>query len=194
MKKVNFLYCSLMLFIGIEITSCIKVKDFTKDEIKWFSPYNEIDTVIFISKKSELDTIIFYKKIAQSDTIRNMSLGFYNENYLTVPYKPTKGSYHQFALMSDGKTRYDQNIFSISKSSSVNYSTLEITFFGTIFNGKELNNIKQIDKDVYYFDSSKATYIGMDEEKGKAIKDFTFDTRIGIIKYTDDRNIEWQRK
>ena len=136
--------------------------------------------------------ILFYKKIAASDTIRSMGQGFYNDNYLTVPYKLTKGSYHQFALMSDGKTRYSQDVFSMSKSSHGDHSSLEITFLGTYFNGKELDNIKQINQDVYYFDSNKATYQGMDVEKG--IKDFTFDTSAGIIKYTDDRNIEWKRK
>jgi len=34
----------------------------------------------------------------------------------------------------------------------------------------------------------------MDEEKDKAIKDFTFDVRFGIIKYTDQRNVEWKIK
>jgi hypothetical protein len=190
--KTNSLYFPLILFIALVITGCIKVKDFTKDEIKWFRPYNKTDTIIFISKKGEFDTIIFYKKVAASDTIRNIGQGFYNENYLTVSYKPTKGSYHQFALMSDGKTRYDQDVFDISKSSSGDHGTLEITFLGTYFNGKELDNIQQIDKDVYYFDSNKATYHGIDVEKG--IKDFTFDIRVGIIKYTDVRNIEWKRK
>jgi hypothetical protein len=47
---------------------------------------------------------------------------------------------------------------------------------------------------VYYFDSNKATYVGMDEEQDKAIKDFTFDSRVGIIKYTDQRGGKWTRK
>jgi len=34
----------------------------------------------------------------------------------------------------------------------------------------------------------------MDEEQGKAINDFTFDTKIGIVKYTDERGVEWTRK
>jgi hypothetical protein len=96
-------------------------------------------------------------------------------------------------LMGNGQGRYDQNFLSLSKTSN-EIRTLEITFLGTIFNGKELNNIIQINKDVYYFDSSKATYVGMDEEQGKAIKDFTFDIKIGITKYTDERNVEWKIK
>jgi len=99
------------------ISSCIKVKDFTKEDLKWFTPYNKANTVIFISKRGELDTIIFYKKTASSDTIRNfLEQGYYNVNYLTVPYKLTSGSYHQSALMGNGNKRYDQYLFNISKS------------------------------------------------------------------------------
>ncbi|HTD40701.1 MAG TPA: hypothetical protein VK671_08780, partial [Mucilaginibacter sp.] len=167
-------------------------KDFTNDDLKWFIPYNKSDTVVFISKKGELDTLVFLKKVISSDTIRD-GRGFYNTNYLTVPYMLTKGSYHQFAIMGDGKTRYPQDILSLSKKSD-GITTFEITFLGTLFNGKELNNIRQINRYVYYFDSSKATYVGMDEEQGKSIKNFTFDVRYGITKYVDERNVEWKRK
>jgi hypothetical protein len=194
MTKINFLPLLLILLIALITTGCIKVKDFTKDDIKWFGPYNKTDTVIFISNNMELDTMIFYKKVAASDTFRNFSQGFYNENYLTVQYKIAERSYHHFALMGDGKKRYDQDVVNISKPSYANYSVLEITFLGSIFNGKELNAIKKINENVYYFNSNKATYHGMDVEKGKGIKDFIFDTNIGIVKYTDDRNIEWKRK
>jgi len=192
MKKRNIISCLLILLISFSTSSCIKVKNFTTDDLKWFMPYNKLDTVVFISRNMELDTIVFYKKVATSDTVRD-SRGFYDINYLIVPYKLTTGSYHQFAFMGNGQGRYEQNIFSISNTSSEN-KTFEITFLGTIFNGKELNNIIQINKNVYYFDSHKATYVGMDEEKGKAINNFTFDINIGITKYTDERNVEWIRK
>jgi hypothetical protein len=191
MIKLNLLYYSLIIVIVLIISSCIRVKDFTSEDLKWFSTYNKLDTVVFISQKSELDTIIFFKKVAAADTVRD-GRGFYNTNYLTVPYKLSPGSYHQFALMSDG-TRFEQNIFSISKTSS-GMTTLEITFLGMLFNGRELHNITQLNKYVYYFDSRKATYASVDEEKGKAINNFTFDLRYGIVKYTDERNVEWKRK
>ena len=194
MTTRNIVLYFYVAFIVFTINSCIKVKDFTKQDLKWFTPYNKSNTVIFISKKGELDTIIFYQTTASSDTIRNFEQGYYNENHLSVQYKLTRGSYHQFALMGDGNKRYDQNIFNLSKSSSNDKSTLEITFLGTLFNGKELNNIKQINAEEYYFDSKKATYVGMDEEQGKAINNFTFDIKIGIVKYTDQRGIEWTRK
>ncbi|MCO5947290.1 hypothetical protein [Mucilaginibacter flavidus] len=194
MAKKNILRFSIITFItSFLISSCIKVKGFTNDELKWFIPYNKTDTVVFISNKGEIDTVVFLKKVASSDTVRSLERGYYNTNYLTVTYTLTKGSYHQFALMSDRKTRYSQDILNISKTSD-GTKTLEITFLGTIFNGKELNNIRQENKNEYYFDSSKATYVGMDEEQGKAIKNFTFDVRFGIVKYVDERNIEWNRK
>jgi hypothetical protein len=192
MIRRNIIRFSLITLISFSISSCTKVKNFKTEGVKWFIPFNKLDTAIFISRNMELDTIVFYIKVAASDTVRDVR-GFYNTNYLTVPYKMTKGSYHQFALMGNGQGRYEQNILNLSKTSSEN-KTFEITFLGTIFNGKELSNIKQIEKDVYYFDSRKATYRGMDEERGKAINDFTFDIKIGITKYTDERNVEWIRK
>jgi len=194
MLKDNLIYYSLILFLLVATTGCMKVKDFTSDEIKWFLAYKKNDTAIFISKRGELDTMFFYKMIPQGDTVREgFGRGYYNENYLSVPYKLSEGSYHHFAFMGDGKTRYDQNIFSISKKSD-GTTTFEITFLGTIFNGKELSNIKRLSKYVYYFDSAKATYVGMDMERGKAIKDFTFDIRSGITTFTDERSVKWEKE
>lgn len=192
-KKNTLHYLIITFILFLVVSSCIKVKDFTNDESKWFTAYNKSDTVVFISMKGELDSLVFLKKVASSDTVRSIERGYYNTNYLYVPYMLTKGSYHQFAMMSDGKTRYPQNIFSISKTSN-GITTFEITFLGTIFNGKELNKIQQKNKNEYYFDSNKATYVGMDEEQGKAIKDFTFDVRYGVVKYVDERKVEWNRK
>ena len=169
-----------------------KVPDFTKDELKWFKPYYKTDTVIFVSEKKDLDTIIFYKSVATTDKIRNSGHGSYNTNFLTVPYKLTNGSYHQSVVMSDGKSIYDHNIFNISKSSPGGYNQFEIEFIGTIFNGEELSHIEKKTENIYYFDSKKATYDGMGVKNG--IKDFTFDTNVGILKFTDNRDIKWTRK
>jgi hypothetical protein len=143
-----------------------------------------------MSEKAEHDTIIFRKTVANSDSVRNFGQGYYNVNYLDVPYEFTKGSYHQFANMGNGQGLYSQDVVKISKSSS-NNKMLEIIFIGTIFNGEHLKNIKQLDNCTYYFDSSKANYSGMNVEKG--IKSFTFDTNVGIVKYVDDRGIIWER-
>jgi hypothetical protein len=181
------LFTILITFTGCSLT----VGNFTKDQLKWFKPYTKIDTVAFISDKSELDTIIFDKVHLDRDTVRNfLEQGYYSTNYLSVPYKFTKGSYHQFALMGGGKRRYDQALFSLSKTSN-NQSQFEIIFIGTIFNGKELEHIDKLTPDIFYFSSKKATYSGMNVEKG--INDFTFDTRMGIVKYTDERNVHWER-
>jgi len=184
-----------VITLTLLLTSCVpkvgKVKDFTKDELNWFKPFGKTDTVIYISEKSELDTIIFHKTVADNDSTRDLEQGFSNTNYLTVPYEFTKGSYHQLALMSDGKIRYSQAIFNLSKSSS-DYGSLEIIFIGIIFNGEELKNIKKLNKHIYFFDGEKATYPMVNVEK--KIKNFTFDTEIGVTNYTDDRNVNWKRK
>ncbi|MBS3913619.1 MAG: hypothetical protein KG003_03920 [Bacteroidetes bacterium] len=126
---------------------------------------------------------------ATSDSTRSFEQGFSNTNYLTVNYDFTKGSYHQFAMMSDGKTRYDQDFVNASKSSAA-YGNLEIGFIGTLFSA----NLKEIQKQndsTYYFDSNKADYSGMNVEKG--ILSFTFHTKKGVIEFVDDRNIRWKR-
>lgn len=181
------IFLSTMLCIGCSLS----VSNFTKDQLTWFQPFSRTDTAVFKSTNNELDTIIFDKTHLDRDTVRNfIELGYYSTNYLSVPYRFTKGSYHQFAFMGDGKNRYDQSLFSLSKSSN-NQEQFEIIFIGTIFNGKELKNSIKLNSEVYYFDSKKATYSGMNVEK--AINDFTFDKRAGIIKYTDERNIVWKR-
>jgi hypothetical protein len=192
MTKIRTLLIPILL--AHILTSCWnkveKVKDFSNNDLLWYRPYNKTDTVVFISEKSELDTIVFFKKIATSDSTRSFEQGISNTNYLTVPYDFTKGSYHQFAIMGDGKTRYSQDILNMSKSSS-GHGSLEIIFIGTIFRNK-IKNIQKTNDSIYFFDSKKADYSGMNVEKG--IKDFTFNTEIGITNYTDDRNVKWKRE
>jgi hypothetical protein len=93
-------------------------------------------------------------------------------------------------MMSDGKTRYDHWFVNSSKSSS-GYGNVEITFIGTFFS-ENIKNIEKINDSTYYFDSEKADYSGMNVEKG--IKNFTFNTRLGVTEFVDDRNIKWTRK
>lgn len=167
-----------------------QVKDFSADELMWYSPYKRTQTVVFISEKNESDTIVFHKATSARDSTRDFEQGFSNTKYLTVSYDFSKGSYHQFAGMGDGKTRYDQDFINMYKSSA-GYGSLEITFIGTLFNDS-IKNIQKVNDSIYYFDSRRADYSGVDVEKG--IKNFTFNTHIGITQYTDDRNIKWYRK
>ncbi len=190
---LNIFHSLLLIIIALLLTSCVfNIRDFSEDELKWFEPYNKTDTIIYSSEKGELDSIIFQKAIATRASTRGFEQGFYNTNYLTVPYSFTGGSYHQFAFMSGGKKRYEQDIFNISKSSSMGSDDFEIIFIGTIFNGKELDNIQKINEHTFYFSSNNATYSGVNVEK--EINDFTFDTKIGITKYTDSRGLKWERK
>jgi hypothetical protein len=188
--KIIFVIIVTLLF-----TSCFnktyKVDNFSNKELMWFKPFDKNDTVVYISEKSELDTIIFYKTVHGSDTIRSFEQGYFNTNYLIVPYEFTKSSYHQFAIMGDNKTRYNQDILKISKSSD-GYGSFELIFIGTIFSDYNLNNIQRLSDNCYFFDSKKAIYSGINVEKG--IKDFTFNTEKGIISYTDDRSVKWKRK
>ena len=186
------LWISHLIILIISLTSCsYKVKEFTTDELKWFKPFDKTDTIVFISEKNEWDSIIFQKAIATGDTSRSVEVGYYNMNFLTVAYEFSKWSYHQSAMMSDGKKRYEHHFINMSKSSSDDNS-IEITFIGTIFSDKTLKNIQQIDSSNYFFESEKGDYSGMNVEKG--IKDFSFNTNVGIVSYTDNRSIKWKRR
>ncbi|MBK7691234.1 MAG: hypothetical protein IPK62_02230 [Bacteroidetes bacterium] len=185
---------SFLLIFTITLTSCFnrtyRVDDFTTDELIWVKPFTKTDTAIFISGKGEKDTIIFIAPKSAKDSTRNFEQGFSNTNYLTVKYDFTQGSYHQFAMMGDGKTRYDQSFFNASRSSA-GYGSLEIGFIGTLF-CENIKDIQKVNDTTYFFDSNKADYSGMNVEKG--IKNFTFNTRLGVIEFVDDRNIKWRRK
>jgi hypothetical protein len=184
----------LLILLPFSLTSCFnktyKVDDFVTDELVWYKPFTKTDSVIYISDKDEKDTIIFKAPESASDSTRNFEQGFSNTNYLTVVYEFSKGSYHQSAMMSDGKTHYE-HWFVNSYKSSDGYGSVEITFIGTIFSEK-IRKIRKVNDSTYYFDSKKADDSGINVEKG--IKSFTFNTRLGVIEFIDDRNIKWIRK
>jgi len=190
--KVQKICIGLLTLTLLNACNFGQVKTFTSDDLKWFKPYNKTETVIFKSEKGATDTIIFHTTDTTEYSIKDLAQGFYNKTTLSVAYEFTKGSYHQFAKINGEDKRYEQNLLSISNSSSSEFTEKEITFIGIIFNGKEMENIKQLDSSTYFFDSKKATYPEINVEKG--ISNFTFDTEKGIIKYTDIRNIIWIRK
>ncbi len=184
----------ILLSITSTLTGCFnqtyKVDDFTTEELVWYKPFTKTDSVVYSSDNGEKDTIIFKAPEAASDSTRDFEQGFSNTNYLTVVYEFSKGSYHQSAMMSGGTKRYD-HWFVNSYKSSAGYGSVEITFIGTLFS-ENIKNIQKINDSTYYFDSEKADYSGMNVEKG--IKNFTFNTRLGVTEFVDDRNIKWTRQ
>ena len=190
--KTLKIYISLLALTLLNACNFGQVNTFTFDSLKWFKPYNQTETVIFKSEKGEIDTIIFHKTDTTKYSIKDLEQGFYNKTTLSVAYEFTKGSYHQFTKINEEGKKYEQNILSISNSSSSEFTEKEISFIGIIFNGKEMENIKQLDSSTYFFDSNKATYPEINVEEG--ISNFTFDTEKGIIQYTDKRNVNWTRQ
>jgi len=191
--KSKFALWTTVILTSLLVENCsLTVEPLKNDQLKWFTPYSKSDAAIFISDKNERDTIIFRKMKVEKDTTTNfIELGYYSTNYFSVPYEFTPGSYHQSALMGDGQKRYDHSLFNLSVTSD-NRTEFEIEFIGTIFYGKYLDNIIKLSSTAYYFDSSKATYQGMNTDK--SINDFTFDTKKGIVKFTDERNVKWLRQ
>jgi len=186
------IFCILSVFILIGcVDKSYKVEDFDSQDLKWYEPFEQKDTVIFVSEKMDIDTIIFGPKIFKSDSTRNYKQGFSNTNYLVVPYSFSPNSYHQFSLMGDGKTRYSGNILRMDKSSN-GHSYLEFTFIGMFHNSRTINKVNMNSDSVYHFKSNDAQYKKINVEKG--INSFNYDTNIGVVDYIDNRNVYWKRK
>ena len=185
-KKLFFLSITLLLITN----GCMyNVDNFTDEEVKWTKPFNKNQTIIFTSEKGEFDTIIFKEVVMSNETVNDLERGFYKSNYLNVPYKFTKGSYHQFDF--DGNTASEQDLISIQKSSA-GFGGMEISFIGLLFNEDEIKKAKKIDTNTYQFDNSNSTAKWVNVKKG--IKKFTFNTDIGIVNYIDERDVKWKKK
>lgn len=139
----------------------------------------------------ELDTIIFGPKIFKSDSTRSYKQGFSNTNYLVVPYSFSPKSYHQFSLMGNGKDRYSGHILRMDKSSN-GHSYLEFTFIGMFHNSNTIKKVKMNPDSIYLFTADDAQYKKINVEKG--LINFNYKPNIGVVDYTDARNILWKRK
>jgi len=183
----------VLFLLTISLVSCSvgKIKEFSANDLKWFKPFTQVDTIIFETENNELDSVIFFKTDTSKYSARNLEQGYYDTRTLSVQFILTKGSYHQFAKLGDNNN-YRQDIFRLTNSSSDNYTNFEIYFLGIIFNGKELQNILKVDSDTYVFEGKKATYASVNINEG--INKFTFSLTKGVISYIDKRNVEWKRK
>ena len=183
-----------LLSLTLSLIACFnqtyKTGDFTENILKWYKPFEQNQVAIYVSENNESDTILFQSPVSASDSTRNFEQGYSNTDYLTVHYEFSKGSFHQPAIMGDGKTPYDQDFVNAYKSSA-GYGNLEISFIGTFFSDS-LSNIQKLNDSTYFFNSDRADYKGMNVKKG--INNFTFNTRLGVIAFTDDRNVKWIRK
>lgn len=165
-----------------------EVEDPTIGEAMWFKPFTRTDTFIYVSDQGEQDSIVFHAPTTTTDSTRDPEQGYSNTTYWTVNYELTKGSFHQFALMSDGAQRYDHDFVNVYKSSA-GYGSLEIDFIGTLFSDS-IENVQELNDSTYFLDSRRADYDGMNVEQG--VNSFTFHTRRGVIAFVDDRNVNWR--
>lgn len=190
-RAVRIIFISILLFCIIQSCMVGKLKDFSPEDLKWFQPYKETDTLIFYSDRNELDTIIFFSTVSDEYPTRNIQSGYYDTRDMEVTYRLTKGSYHKFSKI--GKGNYNERLVLIENNSSRNITFTEIGFLGIIFSGKELkNNVTKLDSNTYLFIGRKATYSRINIKEGIAF--FTLSTEKGILEYTDDRNVKWRRK
>jgi hypothetical protein len=163
------------------------VKEFTEEELKWTKPFDKSETIVFVSDKNEFDTIVFKKSTLSDETVNDLERGFYKSNYLVVPYEFSKGSFHQFDF--DGNTPSEQYLITIEKSSA-GFGGLGINFFGLLVDQDDIKNASKMDTKTYRFNKENLSRFNTAND----ISYFTFNTDIGIVNYTDGRNVKWARK
>ena len=187
--KFNTIYFLNTLAILLTVSCNYSVENFSEEELKLTKSFDKSQTFIFISENGELDTIMFKKFNIRKETVNHVERGFYSTNHLEIPYRFTKESYHQFDL--DGNRPDEQDLISIEKSSA-GFGGIEICFIGLLFDEDGIKKAHKNDTNIYQFDSSFSIAKWFNVKNG--IKNFTFDTEIGIVNYTDERNVKWKRK
>ena len=190
-RRVIVLFISIVIIPITQSCFVFGVREFSEEDMKWFLPYKNTETIIFRSERNEFDTIIFLKADTNVSSTRCFQSGFYNTRTMKVTYQLTAGSYHKFAERKEWQE--NERLMYIEKNSSRNRTYTEICFLGIIYSGKELeDNVRRVDFNTYFFDGRKATYSRINIREG--ITHFTFDTDHGILEYTDERNVNWKRK
>ena len=190
-RAVIRIFISILTFLISYSCYVGKVKEFSSEDLKWFRPYHNTDTLIFHSERNEFDTIIFFKTDTTEYATRNFQSGYYDTRSMEVSYRLTTGSYHKFVKI--GEDQENERLVLIENTSSRKNTVMEICFLGIIFSGKELqNNVRRVDENVFFFDGRKATYSRINIKEG--ITYFIFNTEKGILEYTDERNVKWRRK
>lgn len=190
-RAVRIIFFAIVIICFAQSCFVGKLKDFSTEDLKWFQPFTNTDTLIFYSERNEFDTIIFFRTMTEEYPTRNIQSGYYDTRDMEVTYRLTKGSYHKFIKI--GKGNINERLVLIENNSSSKFTYTEIGFLGIIFSGKELkNNVIKIDSNTYLFNGRKATYSRINIKEG--IVFFILSTDKGILEYTDDRNVKWRRK
>jgi len=191
MKAITIIEFLTFIFLTLLFNGCSnKVKPFSESDLKWIKPFSKSDTVIFKSDRDERDTIIFYKAEESSYHPHDIERGFYYEHYMTVQYKLTNGSYHQFADFGDHK-EHEEDFVKLSNCTCTKRSSNEMYFLGLQYDDESLQKISIGSNSTILFNSSNANLTGVNVVKG--INSFVFSYEKGIQEYTDERNIHWVR-
>jgi hypothetical protein len=185
LKAKNDLY---IVLIGLLFQSCSSKAPFTNNELKWFRPYEKIDTSIFISEQEHLaDTIIFFGTDTTIVKLRNLEQGFRNEKTFKITYLLTDNSYHKLIFLTGKKE--PENFISVTDNDNWTKPLMEITFLGSIYDNSFLDKRKNDTTGIVHFDKASANYRGVNVAEG--IESFDFDFKKGIIGFMDKFNRRW---
>jgi hypothetical protein len=183
----NLLFIIVVTFL---FQSCSSSASFTDKELRWFRPFQHVDTCIFISENGLSDTIIFQGADTLTAKMRNLEQGFRDEKTLQVKYILTKDSYHQFVFPS--KNTEPENFVSVTDNDNWTKPMLELSFLGSIYDNSFFDKVKQNNNKVVHFDAANSIYRGVNIAEG--IKSFDFDFDKGVISFTDKFNRKWWLK
>ena len=137
-RKVTIFFVSIITCLISHSCYVGKVKEFSSNDLKWFFPYKNTDTLIFSSERNEFDTINFFKTDTNESSTRDFQSGYYDTRWMEVTYKLTTGSYHKFVKLNEGEE--SERLVLIENTSSRKNTFTEICFLGIIFSGQELQN------------------------------------------------------
>jgi hypothetical protein len=178
----------LTIVVVVLFQNCSSSASFTDKELKWFRPFRNVDTSIFVTENGLCDTIIYFGIDTLAAKMRNLEQGFRNERTLQIGYTLTKNSYHKFVFPA--KDTQPENFISVTDNDNWTKPMLELSFLGSIYDNSFFDKAKQDNKGVVHFDSTSSIYHGINIAEG--IKSFDFDLEKGIVSFIDKFNRKWR--
>lgn len=190
MKVLSRFYFSVIVLFCMQFfNSCTGGNaSFSSEEMRFAKPFSDKSIVIYRSEIGQLDTVTFLNYKIDTIRYRNLEQGFYNENTLSVRYDLSESSYHKITVKGVNGDWQDLMLFLKAKNS---HSSRQFSFLGLLFDESYLDVVMSTKDSVVVFNENHARYKGVNVNEG--IKSFTFSFKKGIIFFTDNHNIRWER-
>lgn len=174
----------LIPIIGIFFFSgcCLFKTNFTAEEMQWFHPYEEGDTLIFQSTHGDLDTSwIVQKTVYHSREGCNPINASGTHKYHTgrIFYQNSTEKY------SSGGKRI------VSMGKNLRRTHFSISYLGTIYSFYDISEVAEFKADsIYIF---RALYYNHPNARPEQLDYLFWHEEHGIIKYITHEGVEWKR-